>query len=101
MKTAFTVECPDPAQLDLARIALAAARRDILGLVSDAATQIDLKLRWEADTFGESLYHSGPQGGEVRMGIIPPLAIHFSVDIRRRRVRILRYQALPSTGIKS
>lgn len=76
----YTVVWKLRAETDLAGIWLAATDRDA---VTQAAREIDLALREDAPTKGESRF------GNKRILVVPPLAIDFSVVEEDRIVYVL------------
>jgi plasmid stabilization system protein ParE len=84
MMMSFTVVWNRTAESRLAEIWLESSQR---AGVTDAANAIDCELRRSPETVGES------RSGEERIAIVPPLAIHFTVEVADRIVRVLSVHA--------
>ena len=67
----FTVLWKPTAERELTQLWLAAADRQA---IAEAADRIDAELRRAADSVGES------RSGDVRILIVPPLAVYFDVS---------------------
>jgi hypothetical protein len=56
-----------------------------------------LRLQQDPLSFGEPNYRLNVF--EVRVGVVPPLVIHYGVDLQERLVLVTRVQALPGSDL--
>lgn len=61
---------------------------------SSAARAIDERLKTDPLGWGEPTYHLQFMGLQVRLGVIPPLAVLFAVDENRHIVYVMRFTLL-------
>src|SRR5262249_36463518 len=98
MNPPYRVIYSESVQTSLKNLSAKAAEKGLKQAVLSAIRTIDQRLHADPRLFGEPKYHHRALKLELRVGIEPPLVVHYTVHDEQPLVFVKTLQALPGQG---